>query len=132
MNKDIEIVREIITVASILIKFSREDIVEDRANFIGFLNEIGIKKDGRQLNQNSFRKLITNLTAEEKKTLISEFNEGFENIYRHLTMYSNYLARPNILAAWLHIAAKRSSFNTSDPLYQYIETVPAYMLSKLK
>lgn len=89
MNKDVEIVREIITIASILIKFSREDIVEDRASFIGFLNEIGIKKDGRQLNQNSFRKLITNLTAEEKKTLISEFNEGFENIYRHLAMYSN-------------------------------------------
>ncbi|UPW39407.1 anti-sigma 70 protein [Escherichia phage vB_EcoM_ESCO47] len=88
-TKNIEIVREIITVASILMKFSREDIVEDRQTFIEFLNEIGIRNDGRQLNQNSFKKLVSNLTVEEKKTLISEFNEGYENIYRHLVMHSN-------------------------------------------
>lgn len=86
---NIEIVREIITVASILIKFSREDIVDNRENFIAFLNEIGIRNEGRQLNKGSFSKLIHSLTDEEKAELVSEFNEGFEDIYRHLTMHTN-------------------------------------------
>ena len=89
MNKNIDTVREIITVASILIKYSREDIVENRANFIAFLNEIGVTHEGRKLNQNSFRKIVSELTQEDKKTLIDEFNEGFEGVYRYLEMYTN-------------------------------------------
>lgn len=89
MNNAVEVVREIITVASVLIKFSREDIVEHRETFIAFLNEIGVNNEGRALNQNSFRKLVSDLTQEDKKTLIEEFNEGFESVYRHLEMYKN-------------------------------------------
>lgn len=85
----IETVREIISVASVLIKFAREDIVEKRDSFIAFLNEIGVKNEGRRLNHASFRKMISDLTDDEKKELIEEFNEGFEDIYRHISMHTN-------------------------------------------
>lgn len=85
----IEIVREIITVASVLIKFNNEHILEKRDHFIAFLNEIGIKTDtGRSLNQGNFRKMIEELTAEEKAELVEEFNEGFESIYRYMVMHT--------------------------------------------
>ena len=46
-----EIVSEIITMASLLIKFQREDILENREGFIAFLNECGIRNEfGRELN----------------------------------------------------------------------------------
>lgn len=50
MNKNIDIVCEIIIVVFILIKFFREDIVENCVNFIVFLNEIGVMYEGRKLN----------------------------------------------------------------------------------
>lgn len=85
----IEVVREIITVASVLIKFGSEHILEKREHFIAFLNEIGVKNDmGRPLNQSNFRKLIEDLSSEEKLQLVEEFNEGFESVYRYMTMYS--------------------------------------------
>ncbi|AIX12246.1 anti-sigma factor [Citrobacter phage Moon] len=85
-----EIVREVVTIASILIKFGRDDIVEKRDHFIAFINETHVDdKDWRRLNQGSFRKLISELTVDEKKLLVEEFNEGYEDIYRHLAMYTN-------------------------------------------
>lgn len=84
-----EVVREIITVASVLIKFGSEHILEKREHFIAFLNEIGVKNDvGRSLNQSNFRKLIEDLSAEDKVKLVEEFNEGFESVYRYMAMYS--------------------------------------------
>lgn len=85
----IEIVREIITVASILIKTTCEDILERRENFIAFLNELGLRNEhGRELNLVNFKKLIDGLTEDEKKSLVEEFNEGYEDIYRHLAMHN--------------------------------------------
>lgn len=85
-----EIVQEIVTVASILTKFNAEHIMEKRDEFIAFLNEIGIKNEqGRQLNQSNFRKMVSELTDEEKRILVEEYNEGFESIYRAMTMHSN-------------------------------------------
>lgn len=87
----VEIVREIITVASILIKFGSEHILEKREHFIAFLNEIGVSNEaGRALNQGNFRKLIEELSSEEKAELVEEFNEGYENVYRYMTMYSKH------------------------------------------
>ena len=89
MNK-IEIISEIITMASILIKFEREDILENRVNFIAFCNEAGIRNEaGRQLNLSNFRKMMLDLTDDERKVLVEEFNEGFEGVYRHIEMYGN-------------------------------------------
>lgn len=85
-----EIVSEIVTMASVLIKFQREDILENREGFIAFLNESGIRNEyGRELNAANFRKMIQELTADEKKSLVEEFNIGFEGVYRHLMMYTN-------------------------------------------
>lgn len=85
-----EIVSEIITMASLLIKFQREDILDNREGFIAFLNEAGIRNEfGRELNAANFRKMIQELTAEEKKQLVEEFNIGHEGVYRHLEMYTN-------------------------------------------
>lgn len=85
-----EIVQEIVTVASILTKFNSEHIMEKRDEFIAFLNEIGIKNEqGRQLNQSNFRKMVSELTDEEKRILVEEYNEGFESIYRTMAMHSN-------------------------------------------
>jgi hypothetical protein len=87
---NIEIIREVITVASILIKFDRDDIVNKRDHFIAFVNELHVDdKEWKRLNQNSFRKLISDLTDDEKKELVEEFNEGYEDIYRHMEMYKN-------------------------------------------
>lgn len=85
----LEIVREIITVASVLIKFGSEHILEKREHFIAFLNEIGVKNEaGRALNQGNFRKLIEELSAEDKAKLVEEFNEGYESVYRYMTMHT--------------------------------------------
>lgn len=86
----IEIITEIVTMASLLIKFQCEDILWNKDGFIAFLNEVGIRNEfGRELNAANFRKMITELTAIEKKNLIEQFNIGHENIYRHIEMYSN-------------------------------------------
>lgn len=85
----IEIVREIVTVASILIKTSCEDILEKRETFIAFLNELGLRNEhGRELNVANFKKMIDVLTDDERSSLLEEFNEGFEDIYRHLAMHN--------------------------------------------
>ena len=85
----IEIVREIVTVASVLIKFGSEHILEKREHFIAFFFFFLIKNDlGRTLNQSNFRKMIEEMTAEEKQQLVEEFNEGFESVYRYMMMYS--------------------------------------------
>ncbi|WKW87936.1 hypothetical protein pzkkv8_94 [Klebsiella phage pzk-kv8] len=85
-----EIVSEIITMASLLIKFQREDILENREGFIAFLNECGIRNEfGRELNSANFRKMVTELSDDEKKQLIQEFNVGHESVYRHMEMYAN-------------------------------------------
>ena len=77
-----EIVSEIITMASLLIKFQREDIL--------FLNECGIRNEfGRELNSANFRKMVAELSDDEKKQLIQEFNVGHESVYRHMEMYAN-------------------------------------------
>lgn len=87
----LDIVREIITVASILIKFDAEDILQRKTeNFVAFINELGIKNEaGREFNVASYKKLMKELPYEDKMVLVEEFNEGFASIYRHMEMYSN-------------------------------------------
>ncbi|AWD90419.1 anti-sigma factor [Erwinia phage Cronus] len=86
----LETVREIITVASILIKFGAEDILQGKSDeFVAFLNEIGIRNEGRELNVASFKKMIKELSLEDKEILVEEFNEGYADVYRHMAMYAN-------------------------------------------
>lgn len=87
----LEIIREIITVSSILIKFNAEDILEGRTEtFVAFINELGIKNEtGREFNVASYKKLISSLSYDEKMVLVEEFNEGYSDVYRYMEMYSN-------------------------------------------
>lgn len=87
----LDIVREIITVTSILIKFDAEHIIEGKSDkFVAFLNELGIRNEaGKEFNVASYKKLMKELSQEDKMALVEEFNEGFAGIYRHMEMYSN-------------------------------------------
>ncbi|QPI13857.1 anti-sigma 70 protein [Serratia phage 4S] len=89
----VELVREIFTVASLLIKFDSEDILERRVEgkrlFIEVLNELGIRNtNNKPLTESSFKKLIQGLSKEEKESLIEEFNQGFQAIYCRMAMHS--------------------------------------------
>lgn len=89
----IELVREIFTVASLLIKFESEDILQDKVQgkkvFVEFLNELGIKGlNGKPLTQSGFKSLMESLSLDEKKSLVEEFNEGFKAIYCRMVMHS--------------------------------------------
>lgn len=84
-----EIVSEIATIVSILIKTDCEDIMYKRDHFIAFLNEAGIRNEaGRELNGVSFNKLF-DLNENEREKLIEQFNEGYEDIHRYLMMYAS-------------------------------------------
>ncbi|ARB06044.1 hypothetical protein fHeYen901_271 [Yersinia phage fHe-Yen9-01] len=85
----LEIIREIVTIVSILIKTDCDDILTSRDGFIAFLNEAGIRNEfGRTLNGANFKKLVDGLTVEEKEMLIEEFNTGYEDIYRYLEFFA--------------------------------------------
>lgn len=85
-----EIVSEIATIVSILIKTDCEDVMWKRDHFIAFLNEAGIRTEtGRELNGVSFNKLFKSLTEDEREKLIEQFNEGYEDIHRYLMMYAS-------------------------------------------
>lgn len=85
-----EIVSEIATIVSILIKTDCEDIMQKRDEFIAFLNETGIRNElGKELNSVSFNKLFRGLTEDEREQLVNQFNEGYEDIHRYLMMYTS-------------------------------------------
>ena len=92
MTTKLDIAREIITVASLLIKFDAEDIIFGKDEvFVAFINELGIKNEaGKEFNVASYKKLMREtLNPESRSLLIGEFNEGFSDIYKMMEMYSN-------------------------------------------
>lgn len=85
-----ETLSEIAAVISILIKFDRDDILDNKDLFIAFLNELGIRIDGtRKINASNLRTLSEDITVRQKRQLIEEFNLGHEPVYRRLAMYTN-------------------------------------------
>lgn len=84
-----ETLGEIMAVASILIKFGHDDILECQKTFVAFLNELGITVDGKKLNRTSIFELTQDITNRQRELLISEFNKGHEPIYRKLAMALN-------------------------------------------
>lgn len=90
--KKLDIAREIITVASLLIKFDAEDIIFKKDEvFVAFINEIGIRNEvGKEFNVASYKKFMRELLDNDDRVkLIEEFNEGFSDIYQKMEMYSN-------------------------------------------
>lgn len=88
MNK-LETLSEIFAVISILIKFESEDIIEDENLFIAFINELGIRNNGKLFNRSNLKSLIKSLTEDEKKQLIEEFNMGHKAVYSLIEMHLN-------------------------------------------
>lgn len=87
--KNIEVLKEVITVAALLIKFDCDDILE-RGIFWDFIGELGIKVRGNiPVNRYYVKKILEELTQDEKEDLLHEFNLGFEGIYRIQSMYTN-------------------------------------------
>ncbi|ADG60146.1 anti-sigma factor [Acinetobacter phage Acj9] len=77
---------EIVAVASILIKFGHDDILEHRPLFIAFLNELGITVNARKVTSASLFELTQDITNRQREQLISDFLVGHEPIYRKLAM----------------------------------------------
>lgn len=88
MNK-LETLSEIFAVISILIKFESEDIIEDENLFIAFINELGIRNNGKLFNKSNLKSLVKSLSDEEKAKLIEEFNTGHKSTYSLIEMYLN-------------------------------------------
>lgn len=88
MNK-LETLSEIFAVISILIKFESEDIIEDENLFIAFINELGIRNNGKLFNKSNLKSLVKSLSDEEKTKLIKEFNTGHKSTYSLIEMYLN-------------------------------------------
>ena len=80
---------EIVAVASILIKFGHDDILENRELFIAFLYELGIRYKNTKISDIVLSNMILDITNRQKEKLIHEFNIGHEPIYRKLAMVTN-------------------------------------------
>lgn len=81
-----ETLSEIIAVVSILIKFGHDDILENKALFIAFLNELGITVNAKKVTATSLFDLTQDITNRQREQLISDFLVGHEPIYRKLAM----------------------------------------------
>lgn len=88
MNK-LETLSEIFAVISILIKFESEDIIEDENLFIAFINELGIRNNGKLFNRSNLKSLVKSLSDDEKASLIEEFNTGHKAVYSLIEMHLN-------------------------------------------
>lgn len=85
---NLEMLKEVVTVASILIKFEAEDILA-KGIFWTFLEELGIKSpNGSPISKYYVNRAVNELSRREKAELLSEFNEGHESLYRQMEMYS--------------------------------------------
>lgn len=79
---ELELLEEILTVGSILIKFGSEHILEDQNLFIEFLNELGIRNtNNRELTRPSFMTIIERLKGRGLAQLIESFTTEFKNYY---------------------------------------------------
>ncbi|ANM46605.1 anti-sigma factor [Morganella phage vB_MmoM_MP1] len=79
---------EIVTIVSILIKFECDDILDNQELFVEFLNELGLRNNGRSLSKVNMATLFERMTAAERKRIIENFNIGHQSLYRLIEMYS--------------------------------------------
>lgn len=84
-----ETLGEIIAVASLLIKFGFDSILENQALFIQYLNELKIQINGKPVDKVKLENLTLDVTTKEKKELIEEFNVSHKSIYTIIELYTN-------------------------------------------
>lgn len=84
-----ETLGEIIAVASLLIKFGFDSILENQSLFIQYLNELKIQINGKPVDKVKLENLTLDVTTKEKKELIEEFNASHKSIYTIIELYTN-------------------------------------------
>lgn len=76
-NDKLELAKDIIAYASILMKFHGDGLLENQSLFVHSLNIVGFRtQTGKEFTQMSFRKMFERFTPEERREIISEFNIG--------------------------------------------------------
>lgn len=81
--------KDIFAVASLLIKFQADHILEDRHLFVEFINELGFRtRNNKRFDLTTFNEMINRVSDTTKTLLIEEFNVGHEGLNRQMTMYS--------------------------------------------
>ena len=85
-----EKIKEIISIASVLIKFGCEDILNNQELFVSFLNELGLKSpSGEEFTRAGFRQMMKRLPADQREELVEMFNQGHRDINHQMIMYTN-------------------------------------------
>ena len=83
-----ETLSDIAATISLLIKFGQDEIIENKPLFISFLNELKFKYNGRKITSDRLFEMTQDITIQEQKLLIEQFNVGHEPIYRKLAMFN--------------------------------------------
>ena len=84
----IELAKDIIAYASVLIKMDCDDVLENQTLFIEMLNESGYRTvTGKEFTKMSFRNLFGRLSRKEKESVIQEFLSGHRDTDVLCTMF---------------------------------------------
>lgn len=77
MNARVELAKDIVSFASVLIKMECDDILANQSLFIEVLNETGFRTStGKEFTKMSFRNIFSRLTSKEREHVIQEFMTG--------------------------------------------------------
>lgn len=76
MTKRLELAKDIVATASLLIKLGIDgSILEQQSTFIEFLNEAGFRTvTGKEFTKMSFRQMFARMTPSELSEIMSEFS----------------------------------------------------------
>lgn len=89
MNKKLELAKDIVAYASLLMKFGGDDIIANQTLFIESLNIAGFKTStGKEFTKMGFRKMFERLTPEERSEVIEEFKQGHRTTDILIAMFS--------------------------------------------
>lgn len=89
MNK-IDLAKDIIATASILIKYERDDILSNQSLFIEFLNELGFRTvTGKEFTKMGFRNMFLRMSEKDRREVLSEFMEDQRGTQLLSTMMLN-------------------------------------------
>lgn len=85
----LELAKDIISYASVMIKMECDDVLENQSLFIEMINESGFRTvTGKEFTQMSFRNLFQRLNQRDKETVIQEFMSGHRDLDVLETMFA--------------------------------------------
>lgn len=85
----LELAKDIISYASVMIKMDCDDVLENQSLFIEMINESGFRTvTGKEFTKMSFRNLFQRLNRREKESVIQEFLSGHRDLDVLETMFA--------------------------------------------